>query len=453
MLHRPDTDAELFEKQARKVLDEDGHYLTAVTRMGDLKQVVAREAVFAANGIKLIDKGVSIGSGMREHLLNHVLLKPIDHSLEVKGGVCGELLAQEAGRLIGSEPYLQHLLGSEQDAAAGSEALRRLKLPDQYRFKLTVARVRLPWLFEHLLTVALIGFFLAKRLQLSEQQCATTMIAGLVHDIGELHTDPVLLDRRHRLSAGELCHLNVHPITGYLIAKELLGDDPDVATAVLQHHEKLDGSGYPYRLQGRALGTLARILSVAEVCASIVARVPGRERLSTWMRLNHQKFDPAMIALLQQGLRYQEAQDVADDIRVDEIEATAKLLRSWSEYCEARASGPPHELDFLFERMASLRAMLLQFGFDPDHPQYMQSLMSDKALSGELGAAFDEVRWQVTDIQREALRRRAAIDTSLPGGELSLLDACLEEIDCYLQVATPLERIPMAERRGSQASP
>jgi len=139
------SDAALFEKQARRALDVDIHYLTSVTEMADVKEVVAREEVFSANGIKLIDKGMAIGSELREHLLNHILLKPIDQSLAVKDGVCSELLAEEASRLIHSKPYLHRLLGCGKDELASGEALRQLRLQEQLKFKLTVTRTRLPW--------------------------------------------------------------------------------------------------------------------------------------------------------------------------------------------------------------------------------------------------------------------------------------------------------------------
>ena len=244
-----------------------------------------------------------------------------------------------------------------------------------------------------MLSVALISYLLARRLKLPAQQCTTTLIAGLAHDLGELHTDPSLLDRRHRLSAGELCHINVHPITGYLIAREIVGDNPPVATAILQHHEKLDGSGYPYRLRGEAIGPIARILAVAEVSASIIARVPGSERLSTWMRLNREKFDPSVIALLQQGLDHDDGDaDDTESLDLEEMKAVAHLLRRWHELSSALRGKPPPELVFLFERMAGLRIVLLQFGFDPDHPQSLQALVGEREIASELAAAFDEVR-------------------------------------------------------------
>ncbi|HUW37832.1 MAG TPA: HD domain-containing phosphohydrolase [Rhodocyclaceae bacterium] len=452
MPNSPDPEAARLEQQARKTLEKAPHYLTSVTQMADLKEVVTREEVFAANGIKLINKGIAIGSGLRERLLNHVLLKPIDQSLEVKDGVNGELLAREAGSLVAREPFLQRLLAGGEELQACQRALREMELPEQLGFKLTVTRERLPWLFQHVLTVVLIGHFLAQRLQLSPQQCSATLLAGLMHDLGELHTDPALLDRRHRMSHEELHYVDVHPITGYLIANEILGPRSEVATAVLQHHERLDGSGYPHRLRGEAIGQLARIIALADACASISARCRGSERLRVLMLLNRQKLDPVLIALLHRELGRIDDADPAESPGMVQLQAAARLLQRWAVLASAFPAQHPPELAFLFERIADLRFMLLQFGLNPDDLQSMQALIGEQAIAGELGAAFDEVRWQITDLAREIQRRREAFGQTLSGADRALIEACLSEIQIYLLMTMPHERAPASEHRR-QVSP
>ena len=447
-----DFDAKQYEKEAQKALEDDIHYLTAVTQMADVKEVVAQEAIFSANGAKLIDKGAVIGSGVRERLLKHLLLKPIDKSVAVKDGVSAELLAEEVGRLVASNPYLRRLLASGEKDPAGQEALRQLRLPDQLGFKLTVMRERLPWLFEQSLTAALISHFLAQRLKLSTEQCTAAILASLMHDLGELHIDPNVLDRRHKLSDLERRHIDAHPVTGHLIARDMLPAATEVATAILQHHEKLDGSGYPARLRGDAIGLLARIVSIADACAATMARARGSKRLSTLMSLNRQKFDPALVKLLQKGLHQEEdAGSQADDVDLAQIEAAARLLRRWGEFSAALQNKPPPELAFLFERMGDLRIMLVQFGLNADDPQSMQALASDQEINKELAAAFDEVRWQITDLQREAAGRRPVIGQALSSSQSKMFEVWMTEIRAYLQVTMARSRNPAAERRLGSA--
>ena len=442
MAAAPKSEAARYEEQARKALDEDIHYLTSLTQMADVKEVVAREEVFTASGMKLIDKGVAIGSGLRERLLKHILLKPIDQSLEVKDGVNTNLLVREAGRLIAAEPYLQRLLASGGEPRAAEEALAGLKLPEQLCFKLTVAREQQPWLFEHMVMVALISHFLASQRKLSSSQRSDALLAGLVHDLGELHTDPALLDRDHKIREEELRFVDVHPITGYLIAKEILRPYPEVATAVLQHQEKLDGSGYPYGLRGEAIGALARIIAIADACASIVSRFRGSERLSILMRLNRQKFDPALVALLRQGLGRDDAA-AAEPLDLAQIEAAALLLRRWGEISSSLKGAPPSELAFLFERMSDLRVMLVQFGMDPADTHSLQALVGDQEIANELAAAFDEVRWQFASLQRETMRRGDLISHALSAADKQVLEGWLSELRAYLQAVAPPDMAAM----------
>lgn len=444
--------AEHHEMLARKTLDEDIHYLGSIAQMAGAQEVVADEEVLSAGGIKLIDKGVAIDSNLRQRLVNHRLLKPIDQSLVATDGVTGKLLAWEAANRVNDLPLLRQLLDDGRALPPALEMLEHLALPGQLAFKLSVMRARMPWLFDHILTTVLISHCLAQRMHLPAPDTRDAVLVALVHDLGELHTDPALLDRRHPMGDDELRHIDVHPITGYLIAKEILPGHPAVAAAVLQHHEKLDGSGYPNRLQGAAIGLLPRLLAVADACASIVVRGGSSERLSAWMRLNRQKYDRDIIARLLHGLRPDEATADSDQrLEANEVEATAQLLRRWIELSsELRASASP-EMDFLFERMGDLRVILLQFGLDPDRPQSLQALAAEPEFARELAAAFDEVRRQITDIQRESLRRREALGGSLAPTDLALLDGWLTEIRDYLRIATPEGHAPAPERRSSAA--
>ena len=177
-------------------------------------------------------------------MLKHKLLKPLDLFLAVSDGLTPESLACEVGRLIKTDSNLQRLVARSGDAMALHHGLAKIPLSSQMAFKLTVAKEQQTSLYQHLLLTALIANYLAVRMRLSEKETLNVLSAALFHDLGELHTDPALLDPKHRITEAERRHIDVHPITGYLIVKEAAGLDASVAVAVLQHQEKLDGSGY-----------------------------------------------------------------------------------------------------------------------------------------------------------------------------------------------------------------
>ena len=81
----------------------------------------------------------------------------------------------------------------------------------------------------------------------------------------------------------------------------------------------------------------------------------------------------------------------------------------------------------------------------------MQALASDQEINKELAAAFDEVRWQITDLQREAAGRRPVIGQALSSSQSKMFEVWMTEIRAYLQVTMARSRNPAAERRLGSA--
>lgn len=429
-----------YEQQARKALEEDLHYATTVARMAYLKEVFAAEEVFGADGLALLGRGDVVAGSVGERLLKNKLLKSIDESLMVADGVTPASLADAFLRLCDAEAYLHHLFRRRDDRLATREALATLELSAPMAFKLTVAREQRPDLFKHLLIVAALCHYLALRLRLARKETDELLLAALLHDLGELHTDPALLAQGRRVGTEEMRYVYAHPITGYLIAKAVAKPHPEVANAVLQHQERLDGSGYPYGLRADAVGRMARVVSVADVCASILERFGNSGRLSALMRLNHGKYDAELIALMQTGFG---AEDDAADAGIaarPQLTAVADLLDRWGAF---RASltgggGPPPELAFLFERMVGLNSMLLQFGFDAGSLQLLLSFADeDSRIAHELAAALNEMHWQFADLEREIVRHREAVGGALSAADNVFLEGWRADLHRYLEQAPP----------------
>lgn len=430
---------ESYEDMARHSFEEDPYYMTSITKMADHKEVVASEDIYAVTGHKLVTKSTVIKSELREDLLKHKLLKPIDQSLVVKCGVTAESLAQEAARITEEDPRMRQLAGGSVDAAKLFQQLARLPLSPQMAFKLTVAKEQQPRLFHHLMLVTLIAQYLAVSLELPERELTVLLCAALFHDLGELFTDPAVINSKGHLSETEWHHIYVHPIVGYLIAVEAAGLEPAVSDAILQHQERLDGSGYPSGLRGAKIGLIARIISVADVCASILVRADSsNERLSTLLRLNRQKYDSKLLDLLYKRFgRLSDESAVGEMATLSQLKAVAQLLDKWGEFCAAMSTdgriNPPRGLEFLFERMVNLRSMLLQFGFDPDSLLELVELEAgDPQFARELSEALGELNWQFQELERETIRRGESNRAALRVNENVLLNCWIKELRAYL---------------------
>lgn len=136
-----------------------------------------------------------------------------------------------------------------------------------------------PFTKSHSDGVARLSRFIGTMLELSEESCEMLELAGLLHDIGKLRQPDELLDKPGKLSAEEYAHIQRHSFDTYAILKNIHGMEKIAAWAA-QHHERLDGSGYPHRLAAGDLSLEARIVAVADVFQALAQKRPYRESLS-----------------------------------------------------------------------------------------------------------------------------------------------------------------------------
>lgn len=119
---------------------------------------------------------------------------------------------------------------------------------------------------------------IAKEIGLSKERVGGLRLAGLIHDIGKVRVPAEILMNPDGLSEPEFMMIKAHPRLGYEILRTI--DFPwPVAKIVLQHHERMDGSGYPSGLSGEDIVMEARILAVADVVDAMASHRPYRPAL------------------------------------------------------------------------------------------------------------------------------------------------------------------------------
>jgi HD-GYP domain-containing protein (c-di-GMP phosphodiesterase class II) len=100
-------------------------------------------------------------------------------------------------------------------------------------------------------------------------------MAAIIHDIGKIFVSDKILNKKEKLTGDEYDIIKKHPEAGYEVLKTI--DFPwPLADIILQHHERLDGSGYPYGLKGDGIYLESRIISVADVVEAITFERPYR---------------------------------------------------------------------------------------------------------------------------------------------------------------------------------
>jgi PAS domain S-box-containing protein len=142
-----------------------------------------------------------------------------------------------------------------------------------------------PYTAGHMARVAQLSVAIAEELSLSADQINGIRLSATIHDLGKIYVPAEILNRPGELTDPEFEIIKSHPQVGYDIIKGINFPWP-IAQIVLQHHERLDGSGYPNGLKGDDILLEAQILSVADVVEAICSHRPYRPALSTESALN-----------------------------------------------------------------------------------------------------------------------------------------------------------------------
>jgi len=141
-----------------------------------------------------------------------------------------------------------------------------------------MTEMRDPYTAGHQRRVAELACAIAEEMGFSKERINWVRITGIIHDIGKISIPIAILSKPGQISEIEFNMIKTHPQVGYEIIKNI--DFPaQVAQTILQHHERMDGSGYPNGLKGKEIILEARILGVADVVEAMSSHRPYRPAL------------------------------------------------------------------------------------------------------------------------------------------------------------------------------
>jgi hypothetical protein len=385
------------------------HYLRAVTELGDTRKIVADCDIYSQGGMKLVAAGVHITSELYERLVKHMLLPALDKALSAENMLDPKSILEDVHELLRANNKLERM-SEVVDKSLFDRQILAMQLPPPLAFKLTVAREKYPHIYQHSLLLMVISVYLARCDGMSAREQEWVSIAALFHDIGLLHIDPELLAPSHVMSDAERRYLYTHPMTAYLLLREFPELPQQIADAVLEHHERMDGSGYPRGLHGDKISRYGQILAVGELAAKAFdsghPRVPWK-KLEVMLKLNSRQYGQGLIGHLN---IFRENDDtdlpsgVTDPARLA-VRATliAELFEDFSRHSD------PQRCDKLFElakaRLDALRLELFDAGFDPRNPaDSIRHFMDDPECLPDYAPLLDEALWQFKALVLEISR-------------------------------------------------
>ncbi len=163
---------------------------------------------------------------------------------------------------------------AEEELKASWERLRRT-LSGTIQAISTTIEMRDPYTAGHQRRVAILAEAIARQMMLPEAQIEGIKFAAEIHDIGKIYVPAEILSKPTKLTELEYTIIKTHPQAGYEILKNIEFPWP-IAQIVLQHHERINGSGYPNALKNDEILLEAKILSVADVVEAMSSHRPYR---------------------------------------------------------------------------------------------------------------------------------------------------------------------------------
>ena len=395
----------------------DTFYTRCVMELADSVPVITSQAIFSVTGIKLINPGIRLDSSFFERLAQHNLLPPLEQCLRVEGGVDSEAIAEMARHMLQHDAVLKRMAQTLPDSEALLAPLLKVNLCEPVIFLLTLAREQRAEMLHHSVKVALISVYLGIRQGMSLQHLIVLASAGLFHDLGEMRIDARLLESEHKKTPEERKLLRTHPAISRHILLNAAAYPLETLSAVLQHHERMDGSGYPSGLSGGEINRHGRILSMAEAVADKLDMCTSRieTALEFMLKLNAHQFDSHLLSIMSSlfarddGNNEQQAL-TATPVSVShihyEIEKIGLALNYWQRLLDKTHPAPRSAAAFIQQRLARLGFSSRAAGINPaDKRSLTAGIEQDEASLAEVEQLSSEALQQVRETVFEVHRR------------------------------------------------
>lgn len=171
-----------------------------------------------------------------------------------------------------------------------TECLNKIKIVDEYTYA-------------HSINVALYSMLIGKWLELPESEIRLLMIAGILHDVGKSKIPLSILNKKGPLTSEEFEVIKKHPSLGFEIIKDNADINKKVKEAVLMHHEKENGTGYPFGIKSVGISSFAKIISIADVFDALTSERVYKKRQTPFdtfreferIGIGEGNFDPAIL--------------------------------------------------------------------------------------------------------------------------------------------------------------
>ena len=380
------------------------HALAAILEASETKRIIAATDIFDLAGTKLWARDQPVSASLQRKLLDRQLRQPLESCLVVEDGVTSQTLVQALRNLVDADSPLGILLRPH-----GARLMREaehLPLHPVACLLLTAAQKARPTTYEHAMAaMALNGALMAGRGG-DTPEIRLAMLCGLLHDIGEMYIDPRHgeLEADRELDFTSYQQLVVHPHVGQLLLTQLTNYPGAVSRAVAEHHERLDGSGYPHARHGDSLSPQGRLLAVTEgVLGALRSPFDHLLHASVALRAVPGEFDLHWVGQISRAACAQPPRQAA----MEPADIQARLTALGQVLAQAEAHVAQHAAQATLPALqgalglATFLLTRLRIGWNESGLWNPQALIS--ADAAEVEALENELYFRLRGVQRAAL--------------------------------------------------
>lgn len=217
-----------------------------------------------------------ISKPWKEEELKSAIIEAIKrHTLIIENITLVELTKRQNQELLELNKNLENKVIQRTKKIEESESKLKEALEGIIHAVALTVETRDPYTAGHQQRVAELACAIAKEMGLSPDQIEGIRLAGVIHDLGKIYVPAEILNRPGKLTSIERELIHVHPQVGYDILKGISFPWP-IAEIVYQHHERMNGKGYPRSLPGEDIFLEARIIAVADVVEAMSSHRPYR---------------------------------------------------------------------------------------------------------------------------------------------------------------------------------
>ncbi len=413
------------------------HCLDSIFRLSETARVTASCDIVDECGTTLVLTGEPVSREIQKTFLSQRLQRPLESCLDAENAESLEGIVGDCFALMKRNPALEALGGSS-EAMATLRGMGHMPLHGALRLLLTLFRAHQQSHYDKRLGAMIICSGLAHGVGLDDDDTDLLILSALVHDIGELYINPEYLDDRHELSPDEWAQLALHPGIGYGFIRTFTRFPIAVADCVQQHHERVDGSGYPHQLQGSNMNSLGKLIGVADTVSALILRGDsGREpglckRIALALKLFPEEFPQPAVTFVTSALAHldNDSAPAVSGVFAERILPTLQQIRAARRLAAALASAATtdavaHISRFALETIRAIDKSLHEIGvYDLSQVDVLEK---KPEVMGEACQLLGEVAWRLRHLARMITLRAAQSGDAGDLAQVAELVAVLNE--------------------------